>query len=202
MTDQPMSPPISPPTEPVPGWAPIAPAPSEGASGTVVAAGVILLVIAALAGLLGILALLGGAIMAQMPVLDGSESGLTQEQLDAVMSMGRTFILVFGGVALVIGLAHLMSGIGVLRRRSWARILGLVMSVLGVVLWALILVGTLLASGQPVSAEYLADRGLTLEEYQAIARTGWIVGVSLSGIALAAYTFVTVVLIRQGREFA
>jgi len=202
MTDQPMSPPLSPPTEPVPGWAPVPPPPAEAASGTVVAAGVILLVIAALAGLLGILALLGGAIMAQMPVLDGSESGLTQEQLDAVMSMGRTFILVFGGVALVIGLAHLMSGIGVLRRRSWARILGLVMSVLGVVLWALILVGTLLASGQPVSAEYLADRGLTLEEYQAIARTGWIVGVSLSGIALAAYTFVTVVLIRQGREFA
>jgi len=202
MTDQPMSPPLSPPTEPVPGWAPVPPPPAEAASGTVVAAGVILLVIAALAGLLGILALLGGAIMAQMPALDGSESGLTQEQLDAVMSMGRTFILVFGGVALVIGLAHLMSGIGVLRRRSWARILGLVMSVLGVVLWALILVGTLLASGQPVSAEYLADRGLTLEEYQAIARTGWIVGVSLSGIALAAYTFVTVVLIRQGREFA
>jgi len=190
------------PTEPVPGWAPVPPPPAEGASGTVVAAGVILLVIAALAGLLGVLALLGGAIMSQMPALDGSESGLTQEQFDAVMSMGRTFILVFGGVAIVIGLAHLMSGIGVLRRRSWARILGLVMSVLGVVLWALILVGTLLASGQPVSAEYLADRGLTLEEYQAIARTGWIVGVSLSGVALAAYTFVTVVLIRQGREFA
>ena len=198
MTDQP----ISPPTEPVPGWAPVLAAPSEGASGTVVAAGVILLVIAALAGLLGILALLGGAIMSQMPTLSGNESGLTQEELDAVLSMGRTFVLVIGGVAIVIGLAHLMSGIGVLRRRSWARILGLVMSVLGVLLWALILVGTLIASGQPVSAEYLADRGLTLEEYQAIARTGWIVGVSLSGIALAAYTFVTVVLIRQGREFA
>ena len=80
--------------------------------------------------------------------------------------------------------------------------MGLVMSVLGMLLWALILVGTLVASGQPVSAEYLANRGLTLEEYQAIARTGWIVGVSLSGIALAAYTFVTVVLIRKGREFA
>lgn len=202
MTDQPISPPISPPTEPVPGWAPVVPAPAEGASGTVVAAGVILLVIAALAGLLGILALLGGAIMSQMPTLSGTESGLTQEEFDALMSMGRIFILVFGGVALVIGLAHLMSGIGVLRRRSWARILGLVMSVLGVLVWALILVGTLVTSGQPVSTEYLANRGLTLEEYQAIARTGWIVGVSLSGIALAAYTFVTVVLIRQGREFA
>ena len=144
MTDQP----ISPPTEPVPTWAPTPPARSAGGSGTggsgtVTAAGVILLVIAALAGLLGILALLGGAIMSQMPTLSGSDSGLTQEELDAVMSMGRTFILVTGGVALAIGLAHLLSGIGVLRRRSWARILGLVMSVLGVLLWALILVGTL-----------------------------------------------------------
>ena len=199
MSDQP----ISPPTEPVPTWSPTPqPSAAGGPSGTVIAAGVILLVIAALAGLLGILALLGGAIMGQVSTLPSGDSGLTQEQFDAVMSMGRTFVLVFGGVALAIGLAHLMSGIGVLRRRSWARILGLVMSVLGVLLWALILVGTLVASGQPVSAAYLADRGLTLEEYQAIARTSWIVGVSLSGIALAAYTFVVVVLIRQGREFA
>ena len=199
MTDQP----ISPPTEPVPVWSASPPSPAVGgASGTVVAAGVILLVIAALAGLLGILALLGGAIMGQVSTLPSTDSGLTQEQFDAVMSMGRTFVLVFGGVALGIGLAHLLSGIGVLRRRSWARILGLVMSVLGVLLWALILVGTLAASGQPISEAYLADRGLTLEEYQAIARTGWIIGVSLSGIVLAAYTFVVVVLIRQGREFA
>jgi hypothetical protein len=197
MTDQ--QPPE--PVEPAPVWDARTPPPVGGASGSVVAAGVILLVIAALAGLLGILAVLGGAIMGQVSTLPSTDSGLTQEQFDAVISMGRTFILVFGGVALAIGLAHLMSGIGVLRRRSWARILGLVMSVLGVLLWALVLVGTLVASGQPISAEYLADRGLTLEEYQAIARTGWIVGVSLSGIALAAYTFVTVVLIRRGREF-
>ena len=198
MTEQP----FAPPTEPVPGWSPQAPqSPVGGASGTVVAAGVILLVISALAGLLGILALLGGAIMGQVPILPSNDSGLTQEQFDAVMSMGRTFVLVFGGVALAIGLAHLLSGIGVLRRRSWARILGLVMSVLGMLIWALILVSTLAASGQPIPAGYLEDRGMTIEEYRAVVRTGWIVGVSLSGIALAAYTFVVVVLIRQGREF-
>jgi hypothetical protein len=167
-----------------------------------VASGVILLVIAALLGLFGVLALLGGALMGQLSGISAPGSGLTQEQVDALSSVGQTFILVFGGIALGIGLAHLLSGIGVLRRRSWARILGLVMSVLGVLLWALILVSTLAASGQPVSAAYLADRGLTLEEYQAVARTGWIVGVSVSGIALAAYAFVTVVLIRRGREFA
>ncbi len=189
------------PTESVSTWAPEPPR-SEGASGIVVGAGVILLVIATLLGLIGILALLGGAIMGQLSTISSPESGLTQDQIDALSTMGRTFIFVFGGIALAIGLAHLLSGIGILRRRSWARILGLVMSVLGILLWALILVSTLVASGQPISEAYLADRGLTLEEYQAIARTGWIVGVSVSGIALAAYTFVTLVLIRQGREFA
>lgn len=189
------------PTEVVPTWSPEPPR-ADGASGVVVGAGVILLVIAALTLLFAVLALLGGAIMGQLSSISAPGSGLTQDQIDALSSVGRTFILVFGGIALAIGLAHLLSGIGILRRRSWARILGLVMSLLGVLLWALILVGTLVASGQPVSADYLANRGLTLEEYQAIARTGWIVGVSLSGIALAAYTFVTVVLIRQGREFA
>jgi hypothetical protein len=188
------------PTESVPTWS-AEPPTSASASGVIVGAGVILLVIAALLGLLGVLALLGGAIMGQLSSISAPGSGLTQEQIDALSSVGRTFIFVFGGIALAIGLAHLLSGIGVLRRRGWARILGLVMGVLGILVWALILVSTLAASGQPVSAEYLADRGLTLEQYQAVVRTGWIVGVSLSGIALAAYTFVTVALIRQGREF-
>ena len=212
MTDQPIStppistppistPPISPPTEPVPTWSAQPPA-APGASGTVVAAGVILLVIAALAGLLAILLLLAGALMGQVGNLSPGDSGLTQEQIDALAGFGRSFIFVIGGVGLAVALGHLLSGIGVLRRQSWGRILGLVMAVLGVLLWALVMVGTLAASGQPVSAEYLNDRGLTMEEYQAIARTGWIVGVSLSGIALAAYTFVAVVLIRQGRQFA
>jgi hypothetical protein len=140
--------------------------------------------------------------MGRLSDFTGPDSGLTADQIYILSTAGRTFVFVVAGVVLAIGLAHLVSGIGVVRRRSWGRIVGLVMSVLGVLLWALILVGTLVASGQPVSAEYLANRGLTLEEYQAIARTGWIVGVSLSGIALAAYTFVTVVLIRKGREFA
>jgi|KBSSwiStaDraftv2_1062776.scaffolds.fasta_scaffold112668_2 hypothetical protein len=193
--------PEAPPTESVPTWS-AEPPPSPGASGVVVGAGVVLLVIAALLGLFGVLALLGGAVMGRLSDFTGPDSGLTADQIYILSTAGRTFVFVVAGVVLAIGLAHLVSGIGVVRRRSWGRIVGLVMSVLGVLLWALILVGTLVASGQPVSAEYLANRGLTLEEYQAIARTGWIVGVSLSGIALAAYTFVTVVLIRKGREFA
>lgn len=172
-----------------------------GASGAVVAAGVILLVIATLLMIFGIFAFLGGAMMGQISNFSG-ETGLTEEQTAALMQIGRTFIFVFGGVALAIGLAHLVSGIGVLRRRGWARILGLVMSVLGVLLWLLALVSSALAGTQPIPAGYLQDSGLTVEDYRAIAGTGWIVGMAFSAVGLAAYAYVMVVLIRRGHEFA
>ncbi len=165
------------------------------------AAGVILLVIAALLGIFGILAILGGAMMGQISNLAG-QTGLTEEQANALMTVGRTFIVVFGGVALAIGLAHLLSGIGVLRRRGWARILGLVMSVLGVLPWLLVLASSALAATQRIPAGYLQDSGLTVEEYGQIAGTGWIIGIAFAAIGLAAYTYVLVVLIRRGREFA
>lgn len=174
---------------------------ATGASGGVVAAGVILLVIATLLGIFGILAILGGAMIGQISNLSG-QTGLTEEQANALMTVGRAFIFVLGGVAVAIGLAHLLSGIGVLRRRGWARILGLVMSVLGVLVWLLVLVSSALAAVQPIPAGYLEDSGLTVEEYRSIAGAGWIIGIAFAAIGLAAYTYVLVVLIRRGREFA
>jgi hypothetical protein len=197
VTDQP----FSPPTEPVPTWSPQPPPPVGGASGSVVAAGVILLVIATLVGIFGIFGIFAGSTMGDLKNLQG-QSGLTQEQLDTFAKIGRTFVIAFGAVALAIGMAHLLSGIGVLRRRGWARILGLVMSVLGVLFWLLLLASSLLAATQPIPAGYLQSSGLTVEEYRSIAHAGWIVGMAFSAIGLAAYTFVLVVLIRKGREFA
>jgi len=191
------------PAEPAAVWSAEVPT-SAGASttsGSVVAAGVILLVIATLVGIFGIFALFAGAIMGDLRNFPG-QSGLTQEQLDTVTRIGRTFVIAFGGVALAIALAHLLSGIGVLRRRGWARILGLVMSVLGVLFWLLLLVSSLVAATQPIPAGYLQSSGLTVEEYRSIARAGWIFGMAFSAIGLAANTFVLVVLIRKGREFA
>jgi hypothetical protein len=198
MTDEPTT-----SWDPTPSWNPSPPGVSAagGASGGVVAAGVILLVIATLLLIFGIFAILGGAMMGQITNFSG-ETGLTEEQTAALVQVGRTFIFVFGGVALAMGLAHLVSGIGVLRRRGWARILGLVMSVLGVLLWLLVLVSSAVAGTQPIPAGYLQDSGLTVEEYRAIAGTGWIVGMAFSAVGLAAYAYVMVVLIRRGREFA
>jgi hypothetical protein len=76
------------------------------------------------------------------------------------------------------------------------------MSVLGVLVWLLVLASSVLAATQPIPAGYLQDSGLTVEEYRQIAGAGWVVGIGIAAIGLAAYAYVTVVLIRRGREFA
>ncbi len=192
--------------EPTASWDPSPPAgpATGGASGVVVAAGVILLVIATLLGLFGILAIFGGTMMSQITNFSdlSGQSGLTEEEARAAMELGRVFVFVFGGVALAIGLAHLLSGIGVLRRRGWARILGLVMSILGVLLWLLVLVSSALAATQAIPAGYLDGSGLTIQEYRSITAAGWMIGMAFAAIGLAAYGFVLGALIRRGREFA
>ena len=196
----------SPPTEPASNPQPMAPQAgpiAQSTSGAVVAAGVILLVIATLIGIVAAFAIFAGAMMDQWQgLVGGGQTGLTDEELRAAMAMGRTFVIVIGAVLLVIAVAHLVSGIGVLRRRGWARIVGLVMAVLGLLVWALALLGNVVAATQTIPAGYLADSGLTVEQYRALIGVTWIFGVAISGVALAAYLFILVVLIRRGREFA
>src|SRR5580765_8008342 len=99
----------SPPTDPA--WNP-QPVTAAGAaivqstSGAVVAVGVILLAMATLIG-----------IVAAFAIIGGGQSGLTKEEVRAAMAMGRTFVIVIGAVLFAIAVAHLVSGIGVLRRR-------------------------------------------------------------------------------------
>jgi len=191
------------PTESMPAWAPSPqPAvPRAGASGAVVGAGVVLLVIATLLGIFALFAVFAGLIMGQLPNFSG-DTGLTPEETEAVMAFGRTFVIAFGGIALAFAVAHLLSGIGVLRRRGWARILGLVLSVLGVLLWLLVLASTVIAATQAIPAGYLDNSGMTLEEYRSVERVGTIFAIVFTAIGLGAYTFVLIVLVRRGREFA
>lgn len=195
------SPPIDPAWNPQPVTAAGA-AIVQSTSGAVVAVGVILLVIATLIGIIAAFAVFAGAMMDQMPNLVGAQSGVTDAEVRAAVAMGRTFVVVIGAVLLVLAVAHLVSGIGVLRRRGWARIVGLVMAVLGLLVWALALLGNVVAATQTIPAGYLTDSGLTVEQYRALVGVTWIFGVSISAVALAAYLFVLVVLIRRGREFA
>jgi hypothetical protein len=186
------------PTQSLPTAAPVM---RSGPSGALVAAAVIQLVIATLVGLFGLLFVFLGAAMGQMHELF-SQSGLSAEETRLLVNVGGILLLVFGGIALAVALAHLLSGIGVLKRWGWARILGIVMSVLGVLLWLLILVSNLLAASQRIPASYLSNSGLTVEEYRRLAGASSVVGVVIAAITLAAYTFVLVVLIRRGSEFS
>jgi hypothetical protein len=190
-------------TEAAPAWnaQPPAVVAEGGASGAVVGAGVTLLVISALVGIFSLFALFAGAIMGQMSGLY-RDSGLTEEQTRLALGLGRIVVLAIGGIGLALAVAHLVSGIGVLRRRGWARILGLVLSVLGVVIWGLALVGSVVTAVQPIPAGYLESSGLTIEEYRSFARIGTVVGVVITAVALAGYLFILVVLARRGREFA
>ena len=199
MTDQPPTEQL----EPSPAWdaSPQPAVPQGGASGAVVGAGVILLVIATLLAIFAIFAVFIGLIMGEMPNFSG-DTGLTPEETEAFMNFGRTFVIVFGAVAVAFAVAHLVSGLGVLRRRGWARIVGLVLSVLGVLVWLLILASVAIAATQPIPAGYLENSGLTLEEYRSVERVGTIFGIVFAAIGLSAYTFVLVVLARRGSEFA
>jgi len=188
---------------PIPGWdARTQPVIIEGgASGVVLGAGVILIVFSVLVGIFSLFALFAGAIMGEMSGLY-RDSGLTEEQIRMALGVGRAFVFAMGGIGLALAVAHLVSGIGVLKRRGWARIVGLVLSVLGVVIWGLALVGSVVAAVQPIPAGYVESSGLTLEEYRSFARIGSVVGLAVTSVALAAYLFILVVLARRGREFA
>lgn len=169
--------------------------------GSLLAAAVLLLVGAGLAALVAVLMLLGGAMLAQMPTNFGN-TGLTEEELRASLAIAGAAVIIFGGLGLLVGLAHLLAGIGVLRRRGWGRILGLVVSALGCIFFALGLVLALVARAQPISQSYLDNNGLTVAEYQRIA--GWTqgIGIGITFIGLAIYVFIVVVLARKGAEFA
>ena len=175
--------------------------PSRPLPGSLVAAAVLLLVGAALAGLVGALMLLGGAMVSQIP-MDLGGYGLTEAEWRASMGFAGAFVLVFAGLALLVATAHLLSGIGVLRRRGWGRILGLVVSSLGCLFFGLGLVLALLSRIEPIPEGYLEDIGLTLAQYERMASMGQAFGVGITAVGLAAYVFVLIVLARRGGEFA
>ena len=192
--------PIAPP-EATPAWNAASAAPAAtGPSGWLVTAAVIMFVMAVLIGLFSLVFVFVGAVMNNLSSFY-TQSGLSATQTDAALGLARVFLIIFGGIGVVLAAAHLLSGIGILRRRGWARILGLVVGVLGVLIWAIALVANIAAALAPIPAGYLQGSGFTLEEYRSFARIGWIIGISVCSVGLAGYLVVVVALARRGREF-
>jgi hypothetical protein len=134
-------PPVPPPVMPQPAtaqpavaWAP--PPATPGAAGQrtnlSLAAGIILIVLGILGGLLGLLlATVGRGFVESfngfndLPGFNGADPG-------AVVGGIVTF---FGIVLLVGGIAYIIGGVGVLRTRGWGRVLGIVVGIIGGLVW-------------------------------------------------------------------
>jgi hypothetical protein len=134
-------PPVPPPAMPQPAmqqpavaWAPppAATAATGQRTGLSLAAGIILIVLGILGGLLGLLlATVGRGFVESfngfndLPGFNGADPG-------AVVGGIVTF---FGIILLIGGIAYTLGGIGVARSRGWGRVLGIVVGVIGGLFW-------------------------------------------------------------------
>jgi hypothetical protein len=128
----------APPPAPTPSQQWSAPAsgpvvPAAARPGSVTAAGVILIVIGILTLLLGLLVLLGGALFAgaaggalEFPDTPGVPAGM--------VGAFAGFFLVFAVIVLAWGAIQILAGIKVMSGRGWARITGIVLAVIGILL--------------------------------------------------------------------
>jgi hypothetical protein len=127
------APPIGSTQPPVQWAAPAPPSPVRGRrSGMAAAAGIIMLVLGILGGLLGLLVVAGGAFLGQL----GNDilSGVPNVPQGTGGAVGA-FVAVLGIIIVVYSLGYILSGIGVLGTHEWARILGIVLAILSGLIW-------------------------------------------------------------------
>lgn len=186
-----------PPVYPPPGYPPYASAPRPGTPGMLIATGVVLLVLAVLALLWCLLFIVYGALLGSIgSTIQNNPGDFTFNVGDtrAVLDAMGPVLVGLGVFALLVALAHGAAGIGVIGRRSWARIAGLVLGGLGLTLnllgLALSVIG--LASARPVT-----QNGITFDP-----APSFLVGVVVLLVFAAAYGFVVVALARRGADFA
>jgi hypothetical protein len=135
MTDQ--NAPIVAPTEPPPlaNTIPVPPVPvllPARRTGLAAIAGVIMVVLGLLGGVLGLfIALVGGSFVTalrdyiQIPDLNGADAG----------SIIGGFIAFFGVLIALYSLVYIIGGLGVLRTAGWGRTLGLIVGILSGLVW-------------------------------------------------------------------
>jgi len=198
------------PTEPaVPSAAPAPSAPvyataSAGATevaarphapGVVIACGVILLVLAVLALLWTVLFFVYGALITSITSAVQSDPGqFGSVQFGPVAEAMRPVIYGVAFVIFCLALAHFAAGIGVLGRRGWARITGLVLAVLGLGANLIGLVSILASAGS--TRQQLLSSGVEVDPVPGIVLAA-VVFLSFG----AAYFFVLITLARRGRDF-
>jgi len=170
--EAPAPPPAWQPPPAPPAWQPPVPPPPARPPrpAMVTVASIILIVLGTLVSLLGLFVVLGGALIGSMG--DSPSLGIDLEGLpDAIGG----FVAVLGAVVLGFGVVELLSGIFSLLGRAWARILAIVMSVLGGLFALIGILGS---------------------------RSGDAASPIVNVVLLAAYVFVVWAMARAGRYFA
>jgi hypothetical protein len=125
MSEAPIDQPAWPPAAPPAPSAPPAPA-APRRPGSVTASGVLLIVLGLLIALFGVMAAIVGAAL---PALRSSPDFI--DQVGTLPESFGTFVLLLGAILLAWGVAEVLAGAFVLQRRTWARIAGIVVGILG-----------------------------------------------------------------------
>jgi hypothetical protein len=137
---QPAPPPVA-----SPGWAmAAAPAGPPQSSIPVAISGVLLIVIGLLVGLAG-LGILAVGVIARRVFDDAVQNGTLTGYGSDIVDFIRGVLVILGVIIGLYGLGELVAGIGILAKRQWARILGLVLALLAALLTTLAVLGSLSA---------------------------------------------------------
>jgi hypothetical protein len=131
LVQQPSAPP-PPPVAPPVAWAPApaAVAAPGGRTGLAAGAGVLLLILGILGGLLGLfVAVVGGSFASTFGDL------MDVEGLSDPGSLFGGIIAFFGILVVIYSLVYVFAGIGILRSRGWGRVMGLIVGILSGLIW-------------------------------------------------------------------
>jgi hypothetical protein len=151
----------------------------------VIAVGILLLILGLVLGLFGGLIAFAAGFFDQLdtlgaPIVDPQTGEAIDPQVALEMVQG--LVAGFGWVLLVVALAHVIAGIWIMRRAGWARVLGIILAIVGVLLWGLAFVASLATLGQPGAEDVIG-------------------GVIVTGIVAIIYLWSFIVLLRRGDAF-
>jgi hypothetical protein len=191
--------------ETAPAWpTPPQPAAAPRRPGWVTTAAVLMLVVGTLSALIGVVLLVMALAFgpAWMELMAG-QPGMETVSPEAATGMMTAFFIIIAVISLAWAAGHVAAGVGVLAGRGWARITGIVLSVMGL-LYSLLLVALTVGSFG-MTAEIMQDP--ELRDLYGPGYTPEMMGTSilLSMLFilpwLIGYVVVLVVLIRSGAFF-
>lgn len=168
-------------------------------------AAVVLLAAGTLVALFGLIFLiLGVASGSAWTELMSGQPGMPEDvDLEAMSGFMTGFMVALAIISLAWAAAHIAAGVGILAGRGWARVTGVVVSVIGLLISLLALVGTLASLG--AASAMMGDPAFRAEtggySPEELMGATIITGVVFVGPFIVGYLVALVALIRNGAFF-